>query len=109
MHKCGRLDEQISLLKQKLRLVQQGAAFKGKSTKTGRSRGRKVQVSLKQETTRLLVHSIHTLLVLLEFCVTVVEREYNGCWQGNLGWAYMQQHEHFRVQIVYRWILIEDE
>lgn len=73
--KCGRLDEQISLLKHKLRLIHQGAAFNGKSTKTARSHGRKFQVSIKQETTRLL---------------------------GNLGWAFMQQHDYVSAEIVYR-------
>lgn len=73
--KCGKLDEQISLLKHKLRLIHQGAAFNGKSTKTARSQGRKFQVSIMQETTRLL---------------------------GNLGWAYMQQHDYCSAEIVYR-------
>jgi len=73
--KCGRFNEQISLLKHKLRLIHQGAAFNGKSTKTARSHGRKFQVSIKQETTRLL---------------------------GNLGWAYMQQHDYYSAEIIYR-------
>jgi tetratricopeptide (TPR) repeat protein len=75
LKKCGRFDEQISLLKHKLRLIQEGAAFNGKSTKTARSHGRKFQVSIKKETTRLL---------------------------GNLGWAFMQQHDYCYAEIVYR-------
>lgn len=73
--KCGRFAEQISLLKHKLCLIQQGAAFNGKSTKTARSHGRKFQASVKQETTRVL---------------------------GNLGWAYMMQHDYCSAEIVYR-------
>lgn len=50
----GRLDDQISLLKHKLQLIHQGHAFNGKHTKTARSQGRKFQVTLEQEVTRLL-------------------------------------------------------
>lgn len=53
--KCGKIEEQIDLLKRKLRLIYQGAAFNGKPTKTARSHGKKFQVSVTQETSRLLV------------------------------------------------------
>lgn len=73
--KCGKLDEQIELLKQKLRMIYQGEAFNGKATKTARSHGRKFQVTIKQETSRIL---------------------------GNLGWAYMQQANFAAAEAVYR-------
>ncbi|KAK1307560.1 hypothetical protein QJS10_CPA09g01993 [Acorus calamus] len=73
--KCGRIDEQIELLKQKLRMIYQGEAFNGKTTKTARSHGKKFQVSIKQETSRIL---------------------------GNLGWAYMQQRNYAAAEVVYR-------
>ncbi|KAG1359428.1 Protein POLLENLESS 3-LIKE 2 [Cocos nucifera] len=44
--RCGRLDDQIALLKHKLQLIQQGLAFNGKRTKTARSHGRKFQGNL---------------------------------------------------------------
>lgn len=72
--KCGRLDEQIELLKQKLRMIYQGEAFNGKPTKTARSHGRKFQVTIKKETCRIL---------------------------GNLGWAYMQQTNYGAAEAVY--------
>lgn len=53
--RCGRLDDQISLLKHKILMIHQGTAFKGKRTKTARSQGKKIQVSIEQEATRLLV------------------------------------------------------
>jgi hypothetical protein len=53
--KCGKIEEQIDLLKRKLRSIYQGEAFNGKPTKTARSHGKKFQVSVKQETSRLLV------------------------------------------------------
>ncbi|KAL8491216.1 hypothetical protein ACS0TY_023025 [Phlomoides rotata] len=73
--KCGKLDEQIELLKQKLRTIGQGEAFNGKPTKTARSHGKKFQVTVKQETSRIL---------------------------GNLGWAYMQQTNYTAAEAVYR-------
>ncbi|KAF3457640.1 hypothetical protein FNV43_RR02298 [Rhamnella rubrinervis] len=73
--KCGRIEEQIELLKQKLRLIYHGEAFNGKPTKTARSHGKKFQVTIKRETSRIL---------------------------GNLGWAYMQQENYLAAEVVYR-------
>ncbi|KAI9115980.1 hypothetical protein K1719_012910 [Acacia pycnantha] len=73
--KCGKLDEQIELLKRKLKVIYQGEAFNGKPTKTARSHGKKFQVSIKQETSRLL---------------------------GNLGWAYMQKENYMMAEVVYK-------
>ncbi|KAK9140460.1 hypothetical protein Scep_010141 [Stephania cephalantha] len=73
--KCGKIDEQIELLKHKLRMIYQGEAFNGRPTKTARSHGKKFQVSVKQETSRIL---------------------------GNLGWAYMQKTNYAAAEVVYR-------
>lgn len=43
------------LLKQKLRSIYRGEAFNGKPTKTARSHGKKFQVSVRQEISRILV------------------------------------------------------
>uniref|UniRef100_A0A6N2M8L4 Uncharacterized protein n=1 Tax=Salix viminalis TaxID=40686 RepID=A0A6N2M8L4_SALVM len=72
--KCGKIEEQIDLLKQKLQMIHQGEAFNRKATKTARSHGRKFQVTVKQETCRIL---------------------------GNLGWAYMQQGNYLAAEVVY--------
>lgn len=63
------------LLKRKLYLIQQGLAFNGKRTKTARSQGKKFQVSVEQEATRIL---------------------------GNLGWALMQQNNYIEAEDAYR-------
>eukprot|EP00249_Psilotum_nudum_P016248 c25745_g1_i1 orf=364-2175(-) len=73
--RCGRLDEQIALLRHKLHLINRGFVFNGKRTKTARSLGKKFQVSIEQEITRLL---------------------------GNLGWAYMQKDNFVAAEAVYR-------
>ncbi|KAJ0096728.1 hypothetical protein Patl1_29109 [Pistacia atlantica] len=75
VQRCGRLDDQIALLRHKLYLIQQGLAFNGKRTKTARSQGKKFQVSVEQEATRLL---------------------------GNLGWALMQQNNYIEAEDAYR-------
>lgn len=72
--KCGRLDKQIELLKQKLWMICHGEVFNRKPTKTARSHGKKFQVTVKQETSRIL---------------------------GNLGWAYMQQGNFMAAEVVY--------
>ncbi|OIV93836.1 hypothetical protein TanjilG_03799 [Lupinus angustifolius] len=72
--RCGKLDEQIALLKHKLFLIKKGLAFNGKRTKTARSQGKKFQVSVEQEATRLL---------------------------GNLGWALMQQNNYIEAEDAY--------
>ncbi|GFP99574.1 protein pollenless 3-like 2 [Phtheirospermum japonicum] len=77
--RCGRLDDQIALLRHKLYLIQQGMAFNGKRTKTARSQGKKFQVSVEQEATRLL---------------------------GNLGWALMQQSNYIEAEEAYRRALL---
>lgn len=71
----GRTKEEIELLKQKLRKIYLGEAFHGRTTKRARSHGRKIHVSVKQETSRVL---------------------------GNLAWAYMQQRNFMAAEVVYR-------
>lgn len=75
LQRCGRLEDQIKLLKHKLNLIHQGLAFNGRKTKTARSQGKKFRVTLEHEVTRLL---------------------------GNLGWAYMQQSNYVAAEAVYR-------
>ncbi|KAI4356439.1 hypothetical protein L6164_000461 [Bauhinia variegata] len=73
--KCGRTDEQIELIKKRLRLIYQGDAFNGKTTKTARCHGKKLKISIQQETSRLL---------------------------GKLGWAYMQNKNYMMAEVVQR-------
>ncbi|KAJ6338900.1 hypothetical protein OIU76_008374 [Salix suchowensis] len=40
--KCGKVEEQIEMIKRKLRSIYQGEAFNGKPTKTARSHGKEV-------------------------------------------------------------------
>jgi hypothetical protein len=65
LQKCGKVEEQIELIKRKLRLIYQGEAFNGKPTKTARSHGKKFQVSVKQETSRLLVWCLLNYLFII--------------------------------------------
>ncbi|GFQ05634.1 protein sulfur deficiency-induced 1 [Phtheirospermum japonicum] len=65
----------FDLYKHKLKMIYLGEAFNGKPTKTARSHGKKFQVSVRQETSRIL---------------------------GNLGWAYMQKPNYMAAEVVYR-------
>ncbi|XP_051124820.1 protein POLLENLESS 3 [Andrographis paniculata] len=71
----GRVDEEIEMLKVKLKQVEEGIAFGGKRTKIARSQGKKVQISVEKEYSRLL---------------------------GNLAWAYMQQKDFKSAEEHYR-------
>lgn len=71
----GRIEEEIGLLQHKLKQVEEGMAFSGRKTKMARSQGKKIQITVQKEYSRLL---------------------------GNLAWAYMQHgdfkpaEEHYR-------------
>lgn len=103
LQKCGKLDQQIELLKQKLRMIGQGEAFNGKPTKTARSHGKKFQVTVKQETSRILVctYIIHSRLSRPFLSLTFTVLTCKWCLQGNLGWAYMQQANYTAAAAVY--------
>ncbi|EPS60432.1 hypothetical protein M569_14371, partial [Genlisea aurea] len=76
----GRIDEEIEMLQVKLKRVEDGIAFGGKRTKTARSQGKRVIITVEKEYSRLL---------------------------GNLAWAYMQRkdfksaEEHYRKALTY--------
>eukprot|EP00899_Mesostigma_viride_P020050 jgi/Mesvir1/28046/Mv04649-RA.1 len=80
--RCGRLDDQIELLRHKITQLENGSAFHHKKTKVARSQGKKLQVSALQEHTRLL---------------------------GNLGWAYMERSDYASAEAVYRRALAMQE
>lgn len=75
IQRCGRLDDQIELLRHKQYLIKKGRVFNGKPTKIALSQGIKFQVSVEQETTRLL---------------------------GNLGWTLMQKNNYKEAEDAYR-------
>ncbi|GAB4840693.1 hypothetical protein Ancab_021460 [Ancistrocladus abbreviatus] len=50
--RSGRLDEQIEILKVKLKRIEDGTAFGGKRTKMARSQGKKVHITVEQEYAR---------------------------------------------------------
>ncbi|TYK17394.1 protein SULFUR DEFICIENCY-INDUCED 1 [Cucumis melo var. makuwa] len=105
--KCGRVEEQIDLLKQKLRMINQGEAFNGKATKTARSHGKKFQVTIRQETSRILSLRYQKGTLPYEGMVPSmkgIEKEVKpkAPLQGNLGWAYMQQENHKAAEAVYQ-------
>ncbi|KAL9382899.1 hypothetical protein Peur_023222 [Populus x canadensis] len=73
--RSGRIEEEIEMLQCKLKLIEEGIAFSGKKTKTARSHGRKIQITVEQERSRIL---------------------------GNLAWAYLQHHDYGLAEQHYR-------
>ncbi|KAA8519333.1 hypothetical protein F0562_013588 [Nyssa sinensis] len=73
--RSGRIEEQIEMLQLKLKHIEEGVAFGGKRTKTARSQGKKIQITIEQEYSRLL---------------------------GNLAWAYLQQNNYKPAEELYR-------
>jgi hypothetical protein len=53
--KGGRTEEQVELLKLQLWMIYQEEAFNGKPAKIARSHGRKFQVTVEKETSRMLL------------------------------------------------------
>ncbi|KAF5729289.1 hypothetical protein HS088_TW21G01452 [Tripterygium wilfordii] len=79
--RSGRVEEEIEMLQGKLRLIEEGIAFGGKRTKVSRSQGRKIQITIEQERSRIL---------------------------GNLAWAYLQQHNYGLAEQHYRKALLQE-
>ncbi|KAL6992178.1 hypothetical protein U1Q18_010285 [Sarracenia purpurea var. burkii] len=73
--RSGRFEQQIEMLQQKVKNIEEGIVFGGKRTKSARSQGKKVQITIEQEYSRLL---------------------------GNLAWAYMQQNNFESAEELYR-------
>ncbi|KAF2310759.1 hypothetical protein GH714_016936 [Hevea brasiliensis] len=73
--RSGRIDEEIEMLQRKLKNIEEGIAFGGKRTKTARSQGKKIQITVEQERSRIL---------------------------GNLAWACLQHHDYGLAEQHYR-------
>ncbi|KAK4270825.1 hypothetical protein QN277_019594 [Acacia crassicarpa] len=73
--RSGRIDEEIAMLQQKLKKIEDGVAFVGKRTKQARSQGKKIHITVEQEISRIL---------------------------GNLAWAYLQKGDYKSAEEHYR-------
>ncbi|XP_062095966.1 uncharacterized protein LOC133801721 [Humulus lupulus] len=73
--RAGRIEEEIEMLQIKLNRLEEGSAFGGRRTKTARSQGKKVHITVEQEKSRIL---------------------------GNLAWAYLQQNNYITAEEYYR-------
>ncbi|OIV91811.1 hypothetical protein TanjilG_14390 [Lupinus angustifolius] len=73
--RSGRVDEEIDMLHHKLKQIEDGVTFVGRTTKQARSQGRTIQVTAEQEISRIL---------------------------GNLAWAYLQKGDYKTAEEHYR-------
>ncbi|XP_020230798.1 protein POLLENLESS 3 isoform X2 [Cajanus cajan] len=73
--RSGRVDEEIAMLHHKLKQIEDGVTFVGRTTKQARSQGKKIQITAEQEISRIL---------------------------GNLAWAYLQKEDYKTAEEHYR-------
>ncbi|KAL0534797.1 hypothetical protein IC582_029091 [Cucumis melo] len=73
--RSGRIEEEIDMLQCKLKQIEDGTVFGGKKTKAARSQGKKVQITVEQEKSRVL---------------------------GNLAWAFLQLDNVYIAEEYYR-------
>ncbi|XP_038894111.1 uncharacterized protein LOC120082846 isoform X2 [Benincasa hispida] len=73
--RSGRIEEEIDMLQCKLKQIEEGTVFGGKRTKAARSQGKKVQITIEQEKSRVL---------------------------GNLAWAFLQLDNVYVAEDYYR-------
>lgn len=55
LQRSGRIEEEIELLQNKLKNIEEGIAFCGAKTKMARSQGKKIQITIKQERSRSIL------------------------------------------------------
>ncbi|XP_022139858.1 uncharacterized protein LOC111010669 isoform X2 [Momordica charantia] len=67
--RSGRIEEEINMLQCKLRQIEEGTVFGGKRTKAARSQGKKVQITIEQEKSRVLGNLAWAFLQLDNVCV----------------------------------------
>ncbi|KAK7331289.1 hypothetical protein VNO77_25510 [Canavalia gladiata] len=73
--RSGRVDEEIAMLHLKLKQIEDGVTFVGRTTKQARSQGKKILITAEQEISRIL---------------------------GNLAWAYLQKGDYKAAEEHYR-------
>lgn len=64
--RAGRIEEEIEMLQNKLKRIEEGSVFGGRRTKTARSQGKKVHITVEQERSRFIY--AHTYIHCVNFC-----------------------------------------
>lgn len=66
LQRSGRVDEEIEILQNKLRNIEEGTIFGGKKTKIARSQGKKIQITIEQEKSRWdILHAFLPFILLI--------------------------------------------
>lgn len=71
MQQSGRIEEEIEMLRLKLKQVEEGMAFGGKRTKMARSQGKKVHIGVEKEYSRLVRSVILKIANELIYLLTI--------------------------------------
>ncbi|WVY94130.1 hypothetical protein V8G54_033218 [Vigna mungo] len=89
--RSGRVDEEIAMLHHKLKLIEDGITFVGRTTKQARSQGKKIQITAEQEISRFFFYmravfsfciKFMDLAPLLNFEFLYIHAEYWATWPG---------------------------
>ena len=64
LQRSGRVDEEIAMLHHKLKQIEDGVTFVGRSTKQARSQGKKIQITAEQEISRCIFQTCCCFLIL---------------------------------------------
>jgi len=92
IQRSGRVDEEIAMLHHKLKLIEDGITFVGRTTKQARSQGKKIQITAEQEISRFFFNirslfsffilTLWTLHLLLDFEFFCTLAGYWVIWPG---------------------------
>jgi len=91
IQRSGRVDEEISMLHHKLKLIEDGITFVGRTTKQARSQGKKIQITAEQEISRFFFYirallsfyiKFMDLVPLLDFEFLSIHVGYWATWPG---------------------------
>lgn len=65
VQRSGRVDEEIAMFHHKLKQIEDGVTFVGRTTKQARSLGKKIQVTAEQEISRciLIIHALSSFYI----------------------------------------------
>ncbi|CAL0309194.1 unnamed protein product [Lupinus luteus] len=112
--RSGRVDEEIDMLHHKLKQIEDGVTFVGRTTKQARSQGRTIQVTAEQEISRYKFYHLCSFVVLYLIHRTLhpyltlnnLAHSFFAIYQcrilGNLAWAYLQKGDYKTAEEHYR-------
>ena len=99
LQRSRRVKEEIEMLYLKLKHIDKGIAFSGRRAKTARSQGKKVQITVKQEISRWMLHLLffcfHTYYIFQGTYMILILLSMQNTWELGLGLLAAKIEEHY--------------